>query len=179
MSAGDPATEPRVAAFWRAFLDARQGAAPELTEVFAFDDNAEGAAVCAAGVLSGEKTATSSLAADYPVPPRPGDHAVVTELDGTPRAVIEYLSVGRMRFGDADEAFARAEGDGTLANWQAIHRRYYGTRCAAHGMALDDRTELLQNLLPPGLALTDMTERALRRLCERRGGRATGFPLAK
>lgn len=148
MAAKVPAIDPRVKAFWQAFLDSRTGVAPELApapaEVFAFDDNAEGAAVCAAGVLSGEKTATSSLAADYPVPPRPGDHAVVTELDGTPRAVIEYLSVAGMRFGDADEAFARAEGDGTLANWQAIHRRYYGTRCAAHGLALDDRTELLR-----------------------------------
>ncbi len=95
-------------------------------------------------MLSGEKTATSSLAADYPVPPRPGDHAVVTELDGTPRAAIEYLSVDGMRFGEADEAFARAEGDGTLANWQAIHRRFYGTRCAAHGLVLDDGTELLR-----------------------------------
>ena len=143
----DPATDPRVRAIWQAFLagrDGRDGPAPTLTEIFAFDDNAEGAAVCAAGVLSGEKMATSSLAADYPVPPRPGDHAVVAELDGTPRAVIEYLSVGRMRFDEADEAFARAEGDGTLANWQAIHRRYYGTRCAAHGMELHDGTELLR-----------------------------------
>jgi uncharacterized protein YhfF len=137
-------TDPRVAAFWQAFLDGRSGPAPALAEVFAFDDNVEGAAVCAAGVLSGEKVATSSLAADYPVPPRPGDHAVVTELDGTPRAVIEYVSVGRMRFGEADEAFARAEGDGTLENWLAIHRRYYGTRCAAHGTVLDDDTELMR-----------------------------------
>jgi uncharacterized protein YhfF len=133
-----------VQAFWQAFLEGRDGPAPELTEVFAFDDNAEGAAVCAAGVLSGGKTASSSLAADYPVPPRPGDHAVVTELDGTPRAVIEYLSVGRMRFDEADEAFARAEGDGTLANWQAIHRRFYGARCAEHGLTLDGGTELLR-----------------------------------
>lgn len=139
-------TDPRAAAFWRAFLAGHPGSAPApaLAEVFAFDDNAEGAAGCAAGVLSGEKTATSSLVADYPVPPRPGDHAVITELDGTPRAVIEYLSVDRMRFADADEAFARAEGDGTLANWQVIHRRYYGARCAARGMVLDDDTELLR-----------------------------------
>ena len=137
-------TDPRVAAFWQAFLDSRDGPGPELTEAFAFDDDAEGAAICAAGVLTGVKVATSSLAADYPAPPRPGDHAVVTELDGTPRAVIEYVSVGRMHFGEADEAFARAEGDGTLENWLAIHRRYYGTRCAAHGMVLDDDTELLR-----------------------------------
>ena len=138
-------TDARVDAFWQGFVASRRGAPPpELTEVFAFDDNAEGAAACAAGVLSGEKVATSSLAADYPVPPRPGDHAMVTELDGTPRAVIEYVSVERMRFGEADEAFARAEGDGTLENWLAIHRRYYGTRCAAHGWTLDDDTELLR-----------------------------------
>ena len=144
MSPTEPEADPRVAEFWQDFLASRPGPGPALAEVFAFDDNVEGAAVCAAGVLSGEKSATSSLAADYPVPPRPGDHAVVTELDGTPRAAIEYLSVERMRFGDADEAFARAEGDGTLANWLSIHRRYFGTRCAAHGLALDDDTELLR-----------------------------------
>lgn len=144
MSPVDPSADPRLAAFWQAYVASRPGPAPELTEVYAFDDNAEGAAVCAAGVLSGSKTATSWLAADYPELPRPGDHVVVTELDGTPRAVIEYLTVGRMRFGDADEAFARAEGDGTLENWLAIHRRFYGTRCAAHGLALNDDTDLVR-----------------------------------
>lgn len=121
--------------------------AGRLTGVFAFDDNAEGAAFCAAAVLSGEKIATSALAADFGPDrpePLPGDLEIVTEFDGTPRALIAYTAIDRVRFGDVDEAFARAEGDGCLAAWRATHLRYYGARCAAHRTSLTEETELLR-----------------------------------
>lgn len=139
---------PALAEFWDQALSAH----PELdrnrlTGVFAFDDNPEGAAFCAAAVVSGEKTATSALAAefgpDHPAP-RPGDLEIVTEFDGAPRAVIAYTAIDRIRFGDVDEAFARAEGDGTLAAWRRTHLRYYGDRCADLGTRLTGDTELLR-----------------------------------
>ena len=139
---------PAIAAFWAQAIAAHPDIdSDKLTDVFAFDDNPDGAAFCAAAVLTGEKIATSALPADFgpdqPVP-RVGDLAIVTEHDGTPRAVIAYTHVDRVRFGDVDTGFAIAEGDGDLAGWRATHLRYYGTRCAAHGVALTEQTELLR-----------------------------------
>jgi len=138
-------TDPRIAAFWAAYLatlSPAEAQASRLSAVFAFDDNPEGAAACAAAVLSGEKTATSALAGG-PCP-GPGDLEIVTEHDGTPRAVIRIGRIDRTTFGAVDEAFARAEGDGTLAAWLAIHRRYYGARLAERGETLTDATPLLR-----------------------------------
>ncbi len=134
-------TDARTRAFWQAFLAATPGADPaRLTAVFAFDDNPEGAAFCAAAVLDGRKTATSSL--DSGPLPRPGDLEIVTEHDGTPRAVIRITRVDRVAFGAVDEAFAVAEGDGSLAAWRETHLRYYGARCAERGEALGPGTML-------------------------------------
>lgn len=146
-----PPLSPMVEAFWAGFLATRPDPAADrasLADVFAFDDNAEGAAFCARAVLSGAKTATSALAAPYDAGeqpcPKPGDLNIVTELDGTPRAVIEITAVDRIAFGAVDEAFAIAEGDGALASWLATHRRYYGARCAERGLALTADTVLLR-----------------------------------
>ena len=142
------ALTPAAAKFWAQATAAHPDIdADRLTDVFAFDDNADGAAFCAAAVLSGEKIATSALPADFgpdqPMP-RVGDLAIATEHDGTPRAVIAYTDIGRVQFGEVDAGFAIAEGDGDLAGWRATHLRYYGTRCAAHGVALTEQTELLR-----------------------------------
>lgn len=142
------ALTPTIAEFWAQAIAAHPDIDPDkLTDVFAFDDNPDGAAFCAAAVLTGEKTATSALPADFgpdqPVP-RVGDLAIITEHDITPRAVIAYTHVDRVRFGDVDAGFAIAEGDGGLAGWRATHLRYYGTRCAAHGVTLTEQTALLR-----------------------------------
>jgi uncharacterized protein YhfF len=142
------ALTPAAAEFWALAVAARPDIdAGRLTGAFAFDDNAAGAAECAAAVLSGGKTATSALAADFgphrPAP-RVGDIEIVTGHDGTPRAVIAYTRIDRVRFGDVDAAFARAEGDGGLAGWRATHLRYYGARCSALGVPLTRETELLR-----------------------------------
>lgn len=136
-------TDPRVASFWQAYLallppETARAARPGA--VFAFDDNPAGAAFCVRAVLSGEKTATSQLAAEDP--PELGALEIVTEHDGTPRAVIRIAALDRCRFGDVDEDFARAEGDGTLAAWRATHRRYYAARCARRGETLTGDTLL-------------------------------------
>lgn len=134
-----PLTDPRIASFWAAFRATHSG--PETpAAVFAFDDNPEGAAFCAAAVLSGEKTATSALASD--APPVPGTLEIVTEHDGTPRAVIRITRIDTIPFGAVDDAFARAEGDGSLAAWRTTHLRYYGARLAQRGETMGERTLL-------------------------------------
>ncbi len=136
-------TDPRTAAFWAGYLaslPAAEARASRLSGVFFFDDTPQGAALCAAAVLSGGKTATSALA-DGPAP-APGDLEIVTEHDGTPRAVIRIGHVDYTTFGAVDEDFARAEGDGTLASWREIHLRCYGDRLAARGESLTEDTPL-------------------------------------
>lgn len=142
-----PAVEP----FWEAFLATRPDPEADrrrLGDVFAFDDNAEGAAFCANAVLSGTKVATSALAAMHAAggraQPVAGTLEIVTEFNGTPRAIIEIERVDSAPYGAIDEAFARAEGDGSLAAWRKLHQRYYGQQCATLGLALTDDTLLLR-----------------------------------
>lgn len=146
-----PLTDPRHAAFWAVFRSSLPGdsTVPEQPSgVFSFDDNERGAAECALAVLEDRKTATSALALPFDRGedrfPEPGDHEIVTLFDGTPYAVIRIERWDRIRFGDVDEAFAVAEGDGTLDAWRATHTRYYGPICRALGAPLNDDTELLR-----------------------------------
>ena len=146
-----PLTDPRHAQFWadfRAAQPADSDIPAEPVGVFSFDDNERGAAECALAVLEGRKTATSALAAPFDRGedrfPEPGDHEIVTLFDGTPYAVIRMTHWDRVRFGEVDEAFAIAEGDGTLDAWIATHTRYYGPICYELGEPLGPSTELLR-----------------------------------
>lgn len=146
-----PLTDPRHAAFWadfRAALPGDSDAPTDPTGVFSFDDNERGAAECALGVLEDRKTATSALALPFDLGqdrfPEPGDHEIVTLFDGTPYAVIKMTHWDRVRFGDVDQAFAEAEGDGTLDAWIKTHQRYYAPICRTLGKPLNDDTELLR-----------------------------------
>lgn len=130
-------TDPRHVAFWaEARLDTHR-----LKDCGPFDDNPEGAAFCVRAILTGTKTATSALAAtarDYAI----GDLEIVTEFDGTPRAVIEITGTDLILFGAVDHAFAKAEGDGTVAAWRETHLRYYGNLLKARSEILTEDTQL-------------------------------------
>ncbi len=146
-----PLTDPRHGEFWAELRAAQPGDSEIQSEpagVFSFDDNERGAAECALAVLEGRKTATSALALPFDRGddrfPQPGDHEIVTLFDGTPYAVIRMTRWDRVRFGDVDEAFAIAEGDGSLASWITTHPRYYGPICRGLGKPLNDDTELLR-----------------------------------
>ena len=141
---------PKVRKFWSRFLATRPDPEADrghLRAVFAFDDNAEGADFCANAVLAGEKTATSTLAADFDGDhrrPEPGDLEIVTFFDGAPCAVIRFTHVDTAAFGAIDETFASEEGDGSLASWRETHTRYYGARCRERGEELTEQTLLLR-----------------------------------
>ncbi|MEM7287450.1 MAG: ASCH domain-containing protein, partial [Actinomycetota bacterium] len=113
----DIALTAEQSAFWAEFRRLNPQAPDGPADVFAFDDNAAGAAFCAHAVLTGDKSATSALSLDL-VPPEPGTLEMVTELDGSPRAVIAVTRTDFVAFGDVDRAFARAEGDGSLKAWR-------------------------------------------------------------
>jgi uncharacterized protein YhfF len=82
-------------------------------------------------VLSGVKTATSSLLADWqrdgePLP-APGEMQTVIDSAGIPVAIIEILRSEVVALGDVDDRVARAEGESyqTAAGWRAEHERFW------------------------------------------------------
>jgi uncharacterized protein YhfF/ribosomal protein S18 acetylase RimI-like enzyme len=95
-------------------------------------------------VLHGPKRATAGLAEfndQMPdVKPVAGGYSVLTEHDGTPRAVIRTTDLQRRPFIDVDSAFAwdEGEGDRTLADWKDGHRRFFTKELGAIGRAFDD-----------------------------------------
>ena len=146
-----PLTDPRHLEFWaefRASLPGDSKVPAEPNGVFSFDDNERGAAESALAVLEDRKTATSALALPFDSGedrfPQPGDYEVVTLYDGTPYAIIRMSHWDRIRFGDVDPAFAIADGNGSLDQWIATHKRYYGPICEELGQPLTATTELLR-----------------------------------
>jgi uncharacterized protein YhfF len=84
-----------------------------------------------AAIVSGAKTTTTGLVADYehegePLP-RPGERAVVVDSAGEPVTVIETVAVRVIPLADVDLAHALGEGEGyaSVADWRAAHERYW------------------------------------------------------
>ena len=96
-------------------------------------------------MLRGPKRATAGLSeVNDGLPqlkPVAGGYSVLTEHDGTPRAVIRTTRLDRRRFCEVDAAFAwdEGEGDRTLADWMDGHRRFFTRELAAVGRAFDER----------------------------------------
>ena len=105
-----------------------------------------------AAVLSGEKTATSSLREEYEPfgpdeLPEVGERFVVVDSSDEPVAVIETTEIRVLRAGDVDEQFARDEGEGfeSVADWRAAHERFWGATperatAGAPAFEIDDDT---------------------------------------
>ena len=103
---------------------------PEIGEArFAFPGELRDRLVAA--ILRGEKTATSSLRAEYEADgeelPTVGARARVLDSNDEPVALIEVTEVRVLRAGDLDAQFARDEGEGfeTVADWWEAHDRFW------------------------------------------------------
>jgi uncharacterized protein YhfF len=84
-----------------------------------------------AAILSGAKTTTTGLVADYehegePLPP-PGLRQAVIDSAGHRVAVIETTAVRVIRLGDVGLAHALGEGEGyrSVAEWRAGHEQFW------------------------------------------------------
>ena len=82
-------------------------------------------------ILSGEKTATTSLVVGYererePLP-QVGDRAVVIDSTGEAVCIEEIVEVRVVRLADVDLAHAIAEGEGftTVADWRTGHEEFW------------------------------------------------------
>src|SRR5438045_5839322 len=93
-----------------------------------------------AAILSGEKTTTSGLVADYehenePLP-APGLRQVVIDSAGRPVAVIETTAVRVMRLADVDLDHAQGEGEGyaSVTEWRAGHEQFWHSAEVRHDL---------------------------------------------
>lgn len=57
--------------------------------------------------------------------PKRDDYGIVLNRLDEPVAIIKTTDVFVMGFEEVTEAFALAEGDGSLEAWRAIHERYF------------------------------------------------------
>ena len=83
-----------------------------------------------AAILSGAKTSTTSLAAQYGATepmPAVGDRSAVVDSAGRPVAAIEVTEVRVVRLADVDLRHAVDEGEGyaSVAEWRAGHEGFW------------------------------------------------------
>jgi uncharacterized protein YhfF/GNAT superfamily N-acetyltransferase len=136
--------DDRVEHFWLAFCTGIRLPVDTPYQHWYFGDTPALAHELVELVLHGPKRATAGLAASNDaqplLKPDPGGYSVVTEFDGTPRAVIRTTTVDRRAFREVDAAFAwdEGEGDRTLDDWREGHRRFFRRELAAAGRAFDE-----------------------------------------
>jgi uncharacterized protein YhfF len=103
----------------------------------------------AALIAEGHKRAHATLERDFEAEgddlPRPGDHVVVLDGSGAPRAVLRTRHVERRYFNDIDDEFAFecGEGDRTLAWWLVAYRQEFAERAEAQGFQVGEKAVLI------------------------------------
>jgi uncharacterized protein YhfF len=117
-----------------------------------------------AAILTGEKTTTTGLFADYerenePLP-GPGLSQVVIDSAGRPVAVIETTAARVMRLADVnlDHALGEGEGYASVAEWRVGHERFWHSAEVREDLGdptfrVDDDTLVVAQefrLVPPG-----------------------------
>ena len=139
-------------AYWAEFLASAQGvtgADGSFYEAFRIGADANDANEAAALILSGEKTATSSLLWEYQgsakPPPSPGCLSVLEDGAGKTVCVVTTTRVEIIPFREVDAQFAYdyGEGDRTLEGWRETFWRYYSRACAECGHEMSEDTLLV------------------------------------
>jgi len=131
---------------WSLYVDAMLGGwdppRREL-EVCSFGDTPELAAKLAHLIVKGEKRGTTGWVAAETMS-YVGMLTIVTDGFGIPLCAIETTRVDRAAFRDATAAIAAAEGEGdrSLEDWRAGHRRYFEGEGARIGVPFGDEAEM-------------------------------------
>lgn len=139
------------ARLWDAYAEAHPGRAAAAGEytVEAFGDSPALADELLSLVLDGRKRATSSDVAGYAAEgeplPRIGVHWIVCDGAGAPKVILRTTELRLGTFNDADEAFARDEGEDDLSldSWRREHRRFWQRTAAARGGSWSESDELV------------------------------------
>jgi len=123
------------------------GEAASYFEPMSIGDTPQSADDGAELVLDGTKTTTSSPYWDYPDGRIPfvGALSVLLDGKGVARAIVRTERVASVPFGELDENFARAygEGDRTLAWFRRVIGDWYRRGAARHGVELTDETPVI------------------------------------
>ena len=134
--------------FWQQYCQSQDIAGPAPTTT-CFGDNADMQTSLCNLVVSGIKRATASLARYYgpggdPLP-KAGDLTIVLDGTGTPRGIIEIISVDRAAFNTVDAGFAadEGEGDGSLNYWISEHTEFFSRQLAEEGERLSETDEII------------------------------------
>jgi uncharacterized protein YhfF len=129
-------------AFWAEFLRSTPNASDAESrryEAMRIGDTRESGNHGAQLILSGAKTATSSLEWEYEqldrARPQIGSLSVVENGQGEPVCIVETTWLEILPFEQIDAAFAAAYGewDGTLETWRTENWAYNSKRCRALG----------------------------------------------
>lgn len=134
-----------VVTLWNAFVSQHPSYAHlPLPPHFYFCDNEADANTCAELVVKGIKQATAPSLWWYEQHKEPlptvGDLFVVTDWNGTAKAIIEITKLEQLAFNKITAAFALAEGEGdkSLAYWQRVHKAYYTREMEPTGACFDE-----------------------------------------
>ncbi|MDZ5077659.1 ASCH domain-containing protein [Nesterenkonia sp. HG001] len=146
-----PCDQDAARTLWEQYAEAHPVAASASPDflVDQFGDHAELADELLELVLTGRKTSTASLLAEYvwegETPPRIGAHTVFCDGHGAPRAIVRTIGLALAGFYDVDaeHAWAEGEGDRSLAQWRTEHRRFWERVCTAAGRSFSTDMEVL------------------------------------
>jgi uncharacterized protein YhfF len=147
-TAPDPGRTEAIEQFWLAYQRACN------VKVEGFSASALGhtaqladtlAALVEAGVKRAHATPLRDFQKDLEPLPQPGEHLVVLDGAGEPRAIIRNTHVEKRYFNEIDDAFAfeAGEGDSTLRWWLTAHRQDFAERAEAEGFEAHERMELV------------------------------------
>lgn len=117
--------------FWERARSDVPGLPESVPEAWAFGATPQHADGLLTLVLAGIKTGTASSLWDYEATgdavPEPGELSIILDGRGIPCAVIETNEVRIVPFNEvsAEHAYSEGEGDRSLADWRAVHERYW------------------------------------------------------
>jgi len=137
-----------VAGFWSAYCRASKLREDTPYQAWHFGDTPQLAHELIELVLRGPKRATAALgwvADSLPdTAAVPAGYSVVTEFNGTPRAVIRTTGLDRRMFSEVDATFAwdEGEGDRTLEDWRRGHWSYFSRECESLGRTMSEDAEV-------------------------------------
>lgn len=143
-----PGRRDQIQAFWLDYQKACQ-VQVEGFSATAFGHTRAVADELAALVAEGHKRAHATLERDFETDgdelPRPGEHVVILDGRGSPRAIVRLTHVERRHFNDIDDEFAFecGEGDRTLAWWLTAYRQDFAERAEVLGFQVSERAVLI------------------------------------
>lgn len=97
------------------------------------------------GVKRAHATLKREFERDLEPLPGPGDHLVVLDGAGHPRAIVRNSHVELRHFNQIDDefAFSAGEGDLTLQWWLVAHRQQWSEQAEREGFEIGERSELV------------------------------------